>query len=119
MRLELISYKNSSVLVDFGAQTVILTCIGEIISYDFGILPYSVTQYVTGAFILFVSAEVLEVTLASVISDCAITLIGYHRQDMLLNATMFPTLIICILAVVSTLWTYNSLKGSVGLAVST
>nr|XP_024377632.1 SPX domain-containing membrane protein At4g11810-like isoform X3 [Physcomitrium patens] len=116
----------------------ILTCVGVIISFDFGILPYSVTQYVTGAFILFVSAEVLEGvnlsllskvmssrlsrgtynggllsteagTLARVVADCAITLTGYLGQDVLLNATMFPTLIICIFAVVSTMWTYNSL----------
>jgi hypothetical protein len=38
----------------------ILTCVGLVMSFDYKILPYTVTQYVTGGFILFVSAEVLE-----------------------------------------------------------
>ena len=48
-------------------------------------------------------------TLARVVSDCAITLTGYLGQDKLLNATMAPTLLIGILGVVGTLYTYDSM----------
>lgn len=48
-------------------------------------------------------------TLARVISDCTITLTGYLGQDKLLNATMGPTLLIAILGVVGTLYTYESM----------
>ncbi len=29
-------------------------------SFDYGLMPYSVTQYISGALLMFISAEVLE-----------------------------------------------------------
>ena len=43
----------------------VLTCIGVLISFNYGFVTYSVAQYMTGALILFVSAEVLEGTHSS------------------------------------------------------
>lgn len=43
----------------------LLTCIGVLISFNYGFVTYSVAQYMTGALILFVSAEVLEGTHSS------------------------------------------------------
>jgi hypothetical protein len=38
----------------------ILTCLGVLVSFDYGLMPYSVTQYISGALLMFISAEVLE-----------------------------------------------------------
>lgn len=48
-------------------------------------------------------------TLARVVSDCTITLAGYLGTGNLLNATLAPTLLIGILGVVGTLYTYDSM----------
>ena len=48
-------------------------------------------------------------TLARVIADCAITLTGALGQEWLVNTTMGPTLVIGLLAVFGTLYTYNSM----------
>jgi len=48
-------------------------------------------------------------TLARVVADCAITLAGYLGENQLLNATLGPTLLIGILGVVGTLYTYESM----------
>jgi len=37
----------------------ILTCLGVIVIVDNGLMPYSVTQYISGALLMFISAEVL------------------------------------------------------------
>jgi hypothetical protein len=116
----------------------LLTCAGLVLSFDYKIFPYTATQYLVGGFILFVSSEVLEGvnlsllskvmssklsrgtynggllsteagTLARVVSDCTITLAGYLGTGMLLNATLAPTLLIGILGVVGTLYTYDSM----------
>lgn len=115
----------------------IFTCLGVFISFNV-IFPYSVAQYVCGAFITFVSAEVLEGvnlsllskvmssrlargtynggllsteagTLARVVADVTITLGGYLGRGQLLNATLLPTLIVGILSLYATASTYNSL----------
>jgi hypothetical protein len=49
----------------FGRQLLvaaeILTCLGVLVSFDYGLMmPYSVTQYISGALLMFISAEVLE-----------------------------------------------------------
>ncbi len=38
----------------------ILTCLGVVVIVDNGLMPYSVTQYISGALLMFISAEVLE-----------------------------------------------------------
>jgi hypothetical protein len=38
----------------------ILTCLGVLVSFDYGLMAYSVTQYISGALLMFISAEVLE-----------------------------------------------------------
>ena len=38
----------------------VLTCIGIAMSFNYGFITYSVSQYVSASLILFVSAEVLE-----------------------------------------------------------
>uniref|UniRef100_A0A0D6QSH1 SPX domain-containing protein n=1 Tax=Araucaria cunninghamii TaxID=56994 RepID=A0A0D6QSH1_ARACU len=115
----------------------IFTCLGVLISFNV-IFPYSVAQYVCGAFITFVSAEVLEGvnlsllskvmssrlargtynggllsteagTLARVVADVTITLAGYLGQGLLLNVTLLPTMVIGIVSILATLSTYNSL----------
>ncbi|XP_058737279.1 SPX domain-containing membrane protein At4g22990-like isoform X2 [Vicia villosa] len=115
----------------------IMVCIGLLLSFH-TLIPYSVTQYVGSALITFVSAEVLEGvnlsllskmmssrlsrgtfnggllsteagTLARVIADGTITIVGYFSESKLLNATLLPALLICISSIVATCCTYNSL----------
>ncbi|KDP28702.1 hypothetical protein JCGZ_14473 [Jatropha curcas] len=115
----------------------IMVCIGILLSFNI-FIPYSVLQYVGSALITFVSAEVLEGvnlsllsrvmssrlsrgtynggllsteagTLARVIADGTITLTGYMSESRLLNATLLPSLFICISSIVATCFTYNSL----------
>ncbi|KHG24510.1 hypothetical protein F383_30578 [Gossypium arboreum] len=115
----------------------IMVLIGILLSFHIGI-PYSVPQYVGSALITFVSAEVLEGvnlsllsrvmssrlsrgtynggllsteagTLARVIADGTITLSGYFGVAKLLNATLVPSLFICISSIIATCFTYNSL----------
>ncbi|KAL8244875.1 hypothetical protein R6Q59_011133 [Mikania micrantha] len=114
----------------------IMVCLGIIASFHI-IIPYTVTQYVISGLIMFVSAEVLEGvnlsllsrvmssrlsrgtfnggllsteagTIARVIADATITLGGYVGQSRLLNATLLPSLSICIIAIIATCLTYNS-----------
>ncbi|VFQ77043.1 unnamed protein product [Cuscuta campestris] len=101
-------------------------------------VPYSVPQYVISGLIMFVSAEVLEGvnlsllsrvmssrlsrgtynggllsteagTIARVVADGTITAAGYLGQSRLLNATLLPSLVICVASIVATCCTYNSL----------
>lgn len=115
----------------------IMVLIGIVMSFCF--TPYySVPQYVTSALITFVFAEVLEGvnlsllsrvmssrlsrgtynggllsteagTLARVAADMTITAAGYLGQGRLLNATLLPSLVICLGSIVATFCTYNSL----------
>lgn len=48
-------------------------------------------------------------TIARVITDVTITLAGYLGQSRLLNATLLPSLLICIASIFATCRTYNSL----------
>ncbi|RAL53100.1 hypothetical protein DM860_006772 [Cuscuta australis] len=115
----------------------IMVCVGILFSFQV-IIPYSVPQYVISGLIMFVSAEVLEGvnlsllsrvmssrlsrgtfnggllsteagTIARVIADATITLAGYLGEGRLLNATLFPSLLICIASIIATCLTYNSL----------
>ncbi|CAK9145782.1 unnamed protein product [Ilex paraguariensis] len=115
----------------------VMVCLGILLSFQV-IIPYSVPQYVCSALITFVSAEVLEGvnlsllsrvmssrlsrgtynggllsteagTLARVIADATITLTGYWGMSRLLNATLLPSLFICICSIIATCFTYNSL----------
>ncbi|KAL7609392.1 hypothetical protein Lser_V15G09813 [Lactuca serriola] len=115
----------------------IMVCFGILMSFHV-ILPYSVPQYVVSGLIMFVSAEVLEGvnlallsrvmssrlsrgtfnggllsteagTIARVIADGTITLAGYLGESKLLNVTLLPSLVICIMSIVATCFTYNSL----------
>ncbi|KAK4363771.1 hypothetical protein RND71_019012 [Anisodus tanguticus] len=115
----------------------IMVCVGILMSFNV-IIPYSVPQYVCSGLLLFVSAEVLEGvnlsllsrvmssrlsrgtynggllsteagTIARVIADATITLAGYLGESMLLNVTLLPSLFICIVSILATFWTYNSL----------
>lgn len=99
---------------------------------------YAMAQYVTSALITFVSAEVLEGvnlsllsrvmssrlargtynggllsteagTLARVLADGTITLAGYLGQNRLLNATLLPSFLICVVSIAATFLTFNSL----------
>ncbi|XP_062219904.1 SPX domain-containing membrane protein OsI_08463 [Phragmites australis] len=115
----------------------IMVLIGIVMSFCF--TPhYSVPQYVLSALITFVFAEVLEGvnlsllsrvmssrlsrgtynggllsteagTLARVAADMTITAAGYLGQSRLLNATLLPSLVICVASIVATFCTYNSL----------
>nr|GEU80732.1 SPX domain-containing membrane protein At4g22990-like [Tanacetum cinerariifolium] len=114
----------------------IMVCLGIVASFHI-IVPYTVTQYVISGLIMFVSAEVLEGvnlsllsrvmssrlsrgtfnggllsteagTIARVIADATITLGGYAGESRLLNVTLLPSLVICILAILGTCMTYNS-----------
>ncbi|XP_066331633.1 SPX domain-containing membrane protein OsI_08463 isoform X2 [Miscanthus floridulus] len=115
----------------------IMVLIGIVMSFCF--TPhYSVPQYVTSALITFVFAEVLEGvnlsllsrvmssrlsrgtynggllsteagTLARVAADMTITAAGYLGQSRLLNATLLPSLVICLASIIATFCTYNSL----------
>ncbi|KAL7167413.1 hypothetical protein ACSBR2_037969 [Camellia fascicularis] len=115
----------------------IMVCIGILLSFHI-VIPYSVPQYVCSGLIMFVSAEVLEGvnlsllsrvmssrlsrgtynggllsteagTIARVIADVMITLAGYLGNSRLLNATLLPSLLICITSIIATCCTYNSL----------
>nr|GMD33185.1 SPX domain-containing membrane protein At4g22990-like isoform X1 [Ipomoea batatas] len=115
----------------------IMVCLGIILSFQV-IIPYSVPQYVCSALITFVSAEVLPGvnlsllsrvmssrlargtfnggllsteagTLARVFADGTITLAGYWGMSRLLNATLLPSLVICVFSIIATCFTYNSL----------
>ncbi|XP_055809532.1 SPX domain-containing membrane protein At4g22990-like [Solanum dulcamara] len=115
----------------------IMVCLGILLSFQV-IIPYSVPQYVCSGLLMFVSAEVLEGvnlsllsrvmssrlsrgtynggllsteagTIARVIADVTITLAGYLGQSKLLNVTLLPSLLICIVSIFATCRTYNSL----------
>ncbi|PWA96738.1 major Facilitator Superfamily with SPX (SYG1/Pho81/XPR1) domain-containing protein [Artemisia annua] len=115
----------------------IVVCLGILMSFHV-VIPYSVPQYVISGLIMFVSAEVLEGvnlsllsrvmssrlsrgtfnggllsteagTFARVIADATITLAGYLGESQLLNVTLLPSLVICIMSIVATCFTYNSL----------
>ncbi|KAF8093207.1 hypothetical protein N665_0388s0008 [Sinapis alba] len=115
----------------------IIVFIGILFSFNL-FVPYTVPQYVISGLVMFVAAEVLEGvnlsllsrvmssrlskgtynggllsteagTLARVVADATITLGGYLGRNHLLNATLLPSLVICIGSVVATCCTYNSL----------
>ncbi|CAA7060142.1 unnamed protein product [Microthlaspi erraticum] len=115
----------------------VMVCVGILLSFHV-VVPYTVPQYVCSGLIMFVSAEVLEGvnlsllsrvmssrlsrgtynggllsteagTIARVIADVTITVVGYFGRSMLLNATLLPSLVICVLSIVATCFTYNSL----------
>ncbi|KAL3619339.1 hypothetical protein CASFOL_036909 [Castilleja foliolosa] len=115
----------------------IVVFLGIIFSFNF-IIPYSVPQYVCSGLVMFVSAEVLEGvnlsllsrvmssrlsrgtynggllsteagTLARVVADATITLAGFLGQSKLLNVTLLPSLVICIVSIIATCCTYNTL----------
>ncbi|KAJ3692688.1 hypothetical protein LUZ60_011783 [Juncus effusus] len=115
----------------------ILVLIGVMFSFHV-IGSYTVAQYVCGALLLFVSAEVLEGvnlsllsrvmssrlsrgtynggllsteagTFARVLADCAITIAGSFGEEKLLNATLIPSLVVGVLTISATLYTYRSL----------
>ncbi|BBN02718.1 protein MpVPT [Marchantia polymorpha subsp. ruderalis] len=116
----------------------IATCVGIVISFSYTGIRYTMTQYVSGALLIFVSAEVLEGvnlsllskvmssrlargtfnggllsteagTLARVVADVSITLAGYLGSQWLLNATLLPTLVVGLVSIAATLATYNSM----------
>ncbi|CAL5209445.1 unnamed protein product [Lathyrus oleraceus] len=115
----------------------IMVLIG-IVSAFHVIVPYSELQYICSGLLMFVSAEVLEGinlsllsrvmssrlsrgtynggllsteagTIARVIADATITVAGYLGVGTLLNITLLPSLFICIISIVATCYTYNSL----------
>ncbi|XP_073131453.1 SPX domain-containing membrane protein At4g22990-like isoform X1 [Henckelia pumila] len=115
----------------------IVVFLGILFSFQF-IIPYSVPQYVCSGLVMFVSAEVLEGvnlsllsrvmssrlsrgtynggllsteagTIARVIADATITLAGYLGESKLLNITLIPSLVICVVSIVATCFTFNSL----------
>ncbi|KAB2054144.1 hypothetical protein ES319_A12G235200v1 [Gossypium barbadense] len=115
----------------------IMVCVGILLSFHV-IIPYSVPQYVCSGLIMFVSAEVLEGvnlsllsrvmssrlsrgtynggllsteagTIARVIADATITMAGFLGQSQLLNITLLPSLLICVISIAATCFTYNSL----------
>ncbi|XP_078439808.1 major Facilitator Superfamily with SPX (SYG1/Pho81/XPR1) domain-containing protein isoform X2 [Wolffia australiana] len=115
----------------------IMVCIGILLSFHVT-HHYSVAQYVSSGFIMFVAAEVLEGvnlsllsrvmssrlargtynggllsteagTIARVVADGTITLAGYLGQGKLLNTTLVPSLLICVASIIATCFTYNSL----------
>ncbi|KAJ0974577.1 hypothetical protein J5N97_016542 [Dioscorea zingiberensis] len=115
----------------------IMLLIGVILSFRVT-EPYSAPQYVCSALLTFVSAEVLEGvnlsllsrvmssrltrgtfnggllsteagTLARVLADGTITFAGYLGEDKLLNVTLLPSLLICIVSIAATLLTFNTL----------
>jgi hypothetical protein len=47
--------------------------------------------------------------LARVIADATITAAGYLGTDLLLNVTLLPPLVICIVSIAATVYTYNTL----------
>jgi len=48
-------------------------------------------------------------TLARVVADATITLVGLLGESRLLNLTLIPSLLICIASIIATCCTYNSL----------
>uniref|UniRef100_A0A5B6ZEL4 SPX domain-containing protein n=1 Tax=Davidia involucrata TaxID=16924 RepID=A0A5B6ZEL4_DAVIN len=115
----------------------IMVFVGILLSFHI-IIPYSVPQYVCSGLIMFVFAEVLEGvnlsllsrvmssrlsrgtynggllsteagTIARVIADGTITLAGYLGDSKLLNATLIPSLLICMASIIATFYTFNSL----------
>ncbi|KNA23640.1 hypothetical protein SOVF_023010 [Spinacia oleracea] len=115
----------------------IMVCIGILLSFNF-FVKYTVPQYVCSGLIMFVSAEVLEGvnlsllsrvmssrlsrgtynggllsteagTLARVVADGTITLIGLLGTSSLLNLTLLPSFLICVGCIIATCYTYNSL----------
>ncbi|KAL2902354.1 hypothetical protein RDABS01_027436 [Bienertia sinuspersici] len=115
----------------------IMVSIGILLSFNF-FIPYTVPQYVCSGLIMFVSAEVLEGvnlsllsrvmssrlsrgtynggllsteagTLARVVADATITLLGLLGQSSLLNLTLLPSFLICLGSIAATCYTYNSL----------
>ncbi|KAH9615412.1 hypothetical protein KSS87_019294, partial [Heliosperma pusillum] len=115
----------------------VVVLIGIVLSFNL-FIPYSVPQYVFSGLIMFVSAEVLEGvnlsllsrvmssrlsrgtynggllsteagTLARVVADATITLIGLMGVRNLLNLTLLPSLLICIGSIIATCCTYNTL----------
>lgn len=115
----------------------IMVLVGIVFSFNVT-KSYSVPQYVISALITFVSAEVLEGvnlsllsrvmssrlargtynggllsteagTLARVVADGTITLAGYLGESHLLNVTLLPSLVICIVSIAATFLTYNTL----------
>ncbi|KAK7391314.1 hypothetical protein VNO78_19728 [Psophocarpus tetragonolobus] len=115
----------------------IMVFLGILFSFHV-IIPYSEPQYICSGLLMFVSAEVLEGvnlsllsrvmssrlsrgtynggllsteagTLARVIADATITLAGYGGVSRLLNATLIPSFFICVVSIIATGYTYNSL----------
>lgn len=115
----------------------VLTCLGILASFKFS-THYTVAQYIIGAFITFVSAEVLEGvnlsllskvmssrlahgtynggllstqagTLARVMADLTITFVGYSGMKNYLNITLTPSFLLGIISILATWYTYNSL----------
>ncbi|XP_074304020.1 SPX domain-containing membrane protein At4g22990-like [Silene latifolia] len=115
----------------------VVVLIGIVLSFNL-FIPYSVPQYVISGLVMFVSAEVLEGvnlsllsrvmssrlsrgtynggllsteagTLARVVADATITLIGLMGVRNLLNLTLLPSLLICIGSIIATCCTYNTL----------
>lgn len=115
----------------------IVVFLGILLSFHV-VNPYTVPQYVCSGLIMFVSAEVLEGvnlsllsrvmssrlsrgtynggllsteagTIARVIADGTITLAGYLGESHLLNVTLLPSLLICLVSIIATCCTYNSL----------
>ncbi|MCO5549845.1 hypothetical protein L7F22_003319 [Adiantum nelumboides] len=115
----------------------VFTCLGIMVCFA-GPVPYTAAQYVSGALITFVAAEVLEGvnlsllskvmsarlargtynngllsteagTLARVVADGTITLAGYLGTNLLLNVTLAPTLLIGTVSLIATFYSYNSL----------
>ncbi|KAJ8423979.1 hypothetical protein Cgig2_008754 [Carnegiea gigantea] len=115
----------------------VMVCVGILLSFNV-IVEYTVPQYVISGLVMFVSAEVLEGvnlsllsrvmssrlsrgtynggllsteagTLARVVADATITLVGLLGESHLLNITLVPSLVICIVSIIATCCTYNTL----------
>ncbi|XP_028767525.1 SPX domain-containing membrane protein At4g22990 isoform X1 [Neltuma alba] len=115
----------------------IMVCVGILLSFHV-FFPYTQPQYICSGLLMFVAAEVLEGvnlsllsrvmssrlsrgtynggllsteagTLARVVADATITLAGYLGVSRLLNVTLLPSLFICIISIIATCYTYNSL----------
>lgn len=129
----------------FGRQLLvaaeILTCLGVVVIVDNGLMPYSVTQYISGGLVMFISAELLEgvnllllsnvmssrlawgtynggllsteaSTVAHVVADGTITLTGYFGKSKLLNLTMWPTLVMGLQSIAGVLAGYHCILES-------
>ncbi|CAO2827208.1 unnamed protein product [Amaranthus hypochondriacus] len=115
----------------------IVVCVGILLSFNL-FVRYTVLQYVCSGLIMFVAAEVLEGvnlsllsrvmssrlsrgtynggllsteagTLARVVADATITLIGLLGESSLLNLTLLPSFLISVGSIIATCYTYNSL----------